>query len=381
VTVKLLIYAQDNQGLGHVRRCITLARAVLELRADAAVLLATKSAWPASFELGPRFDFLKLPSQFTSAAEGADRAGEAAAIRSLRRALLREAAVHFRPDLVLIDNEPLGFRGEMLDAIEALAPAASLVFGMRDVVDDPYTVKERWRDDGVEGVLEERFTRVLVYGDRELFDSIEVYGLSGPVRAKSVYTGYVCSPPDEVHPGRFRQTWGLGNGPLVVATGGGGHDAADMLVLTAEAMRTLDPAPALVLVTGPVMAPPDVERTRKAAAVSGATVLREVDMLDAMAAADALVTMGGYNTMVEALMMRRRPIVVPRATHKREQVLRAAAFAKRGLARVMPLAAGAPALAAAIDAELTDRGRPDGDRHLDPYGRNAARLLVEALDL
>lgn len=378
--MKLLIYAQDTQGLGHVRRCLTIAQAVLDLRPDAAVLLATKSAWPAAFDLGPRFDFLKLPAQLTAAAEGADRAAETAAIRALRRALLREAVVHLQPNLVLIDNEPIGAQGEMLDAIDALPPNARLVFGMRDVVDDPDAVQARWHEDGVHSILEDRFARILVYGDSSLFDSLEIYQMPASVRKKSAYTGYICSPPHDVDEGRFRRDHSLGDAPLVVASGGGGHDAVDMLVLTAQAVEILDPKPRLVLVTGPLMSPTDVERTTAAGRNVGATVLREVNLLDAMAAADALVTMGGYNTMVEALMMQRRPIVVPRATRKREQLLRANAFTQADLAQMVPLMAGAEALAAAVAAEFSQPAQPDGRRHLDPNAENTARLLVEVLD-
>jgi len=52
-----------------------------------------------------------------------------------------------------------------------------------------------------------------------------------------------------------------------------------------------------------------------------------------MAAADAIVSMGGYNSVCEALSVGRPLVIVPRSTHKIEQQIRAETLAARGLAR------------------------------------------------
>jgi predicted glycosyltransferase len=57
--------------------------------------------------------------------------------------------------------------------------------------------------------------------------------------------------------------------------------------------------------------------------------------LDYMAAADVVVSMGGYNTLAEILALERRALVVPRAGPSFEQVVRARLFERRGLIRVL----------------------------------------------
>jgi predicted glycosyltransferase len=70
-------------------------------------------------------------------------------------------------------------------------------------------------------------------------------------------------------------------------------------------------------------------------------------------AADVVVSMGGYNSLTEAAFFGKRAIVVPRVPGPEEQMLRAAGFAHRGLATLIPPLSLTPArLWQAIDAEL-----------------------------
>src|SRR5216110_1733664 len=61
----LLMYAQDNQGLGHVTRTLTLARHVLARHPDCIAYIATKSPL-AGFTLPERCDYIKLPTLLTA---------------------------------------------------------------------------------------------------------------------------------------------------------------------------------------------------------------------------------------------------------------------------------------------------------------------------
>src|SRR6266550_4133302 len=61
----LLFYAQDNRGLGHINRTLTIARHLLAAHADAIAYIATKSCIPANFTLPERCDYIKLPTRLT----------------------------------------------------------------------------------------------------------------------------------------------------------------------------------------------------------------------------------------------------------------------------------------------------------------------------
>jgi predicted glycosyltransferase len=380
--LKILIYAQDKRGLGHVRRTMVIARALIEARADVAVLLATKSVWPQAFDLGKRFDFLKLPGEFALAAATEDeRDAEHRAIRALRRDLLRDAVARLEPALILADTEPLGKDGELAPALDGTG--AKLVYGMRDVLDHPERVTRRWAAVGALDALSSRFARIVVYGHPELFDTLASYALPDDLRKKATYAGYVCAPPEIPDGAAARARLGLDDEPFVLVTAGGGIDGAPVLRAAIEAHELLRarPRPRLVLVTGPLMPSEDRAGIAELAARAGHLVLTHVDLVAAMAASSALVTMGGYNTLVEAMVLGRRPVVVPRATHKREQLIRAQAFAERGLVRCLPPAElTGRGLAAALDAELAEPGHVDARPYLDLHGRRTAEALLEVVE-
>jgi predicted glycosyltransferase len=384
VPLKVFIYAQDTRGLGHVRRCGTLARTLLERRSDAAVLLATKSRWAARLDLGDRFDVLKLPAQLTlGAAPAGEREAEKAAIRALRRDLLRDAVARFRPRLILVDNEPLGFGGEMTGALEAAPADATVVFGMRDVIDDPARTMAQWAQLGVRRALETRFDRILIYGHPDIFDTLATYDLGSAAAGKASYAGYVCASHSNRRPSRLLDELGFHDEPMVLVTGGGGQDALPLFsaVLGATGLLAGEPAPRLLLATGPFM-PADDRRRIQTLASGGQHVVREsIDIVEAMGAARAVATMGGYNTLAEAIMVGRRPIIVPRATRKREQLIRAQAFASAGLAHCLPpLDATAEAMAQALEVELAREEPLDAGRFLDLDGHRSVDLLLEALE-
>jgi predicted glycosyltransferase len=120
-------------------------------------------------------------------------------------------------------------------------------------------------------------------------------------------------------------------------------------------------------VTGPFM-PADQQARLQARATPTCRVLSRADNFQLMAAADAVVSMGGYNSVCEALAVARPLVIVPRATHKIEQQIRAETLAAHGLARwVHPKELNGASLADAMEWAL----RCDGRAH--------ARLVRETI--
>ena len=92
-----------------------------------------------------------------------------------------------------------------------------------------------------------------------------------------------------------------------------------------------------VVVTGPYMDP--VQRrwlSDRAGCRGDLTILEFVDDCAALiAGAEAVVSMGGYNTVCELLAAGHRPLIVPRVTPRTEQLIRAQRLADRGLVDVL----------------------------------------------
>src|SRR5256886_12369929 len=125
------------------------------------------------------------------------------------------------------------------------------------------------------------------------------------------------------------------NTPFVLATVGSGSDGYPVLDAARAAVQRLQAKVAdlrAILVTGPFM-PADQQAMLQARATDACRVVPSADTFELMAAADAVVSMGGYNSVCEALAVARPLVIVPRATHKVEQQIRAETLAARGLAR------------------------------------------------
>jgi len=121
----------------------------------------------------------------------------------------------------------------------------------------------------------------------------------------------------------------------VLATVGSGSDGYPVLDAARGALERLQgtiPELCAILVTGPFM-PAAQQAMLQARATATCRVVAGADTFELMAAADAVVSMGGYNSVCEALAVARPLVIVPRATHKVEQQIRAETLAARGLAR------------------------------------------------
>jgi predicted glycosyltransferase len=82
----------------------------------------------------------------------------------------------------------------------------------------------------------------------------------------------------------------------------------------------------------------ELERLQQLAASMGVTFRSYIPHLSALfTQVDALVCMGGYNTLVEAAALGIPTVCIPRITPRTEQLIRAEAFARLGLLQVCQL--------------------------------------------
>jgi predicted glycosyltransferase len=325
---RLLVYSQDGLGLGHLRRTSTLINEVLAARPEIGVLTISDSPLGKFFPTAGNHDYLKLPS-IRKVGPG-DWAPVALPmpfreVISLRRELLRAAALRFRPDVVLVDHMPHGAMGELIPTLEALRPTgARFVLGLRDILDAPEVVRRRWSVEGGYEAVARHYDSVLVYGSREVFDLPTVYGWPAAAASRLTFCGYVSSPPASAADARRVRsrllgalTAGVPGGKLVVATAGGGADAYPVFSrLLAAVPDILAEHPCgFVMIAGPFMPEESYDDLRRQARGLPVRVYRSVTNVPTyLAAADLVVSMAGYNTTVEILRSGRPGLLVPRRT-------------------------------------------------------------------
>jgi predicted glycosyltransferase len=325
---RFAMFTHDAYGLGHVRRSTRILRALAEREPRSALLLITGS--PATHllrELPPNADTLKLPTIVTSGVDGTRPPTldiGVAELASLRGELTRRALELFAPDVLLVDNFPLGTRLELLPALRDLRQTSTrAVLGLRDVVDPPEKVRRDWHRDGLLDIIARYYERVLIYGVPEVLDAVEAYGLPEDVAARVAYCGYVTeTKPSSRTPEQVRRELSLGE-RFLLATVGGGGDGRPVLEAFLGAIERMCEWPA-VIVTGEFMSAEDRQAVvRAAAGRRGLLVESHVGDLPAiMAAAELVVAMGGYNTSAEILATRTRAVLVPRVWRSGEHASR-----------------------------------------------------------
>ena len=341
---RILLYSHDTFGLGHLRRTLAIAERVAGDRPQASQLLITGSMVAGAFRLPPQLDLIKLPalSKKTSGQYKA-RALPLSLPQTIhwREQMILQAVQAFEPDLVLVDKTPAGVEGELLPAIRYLkswCPHVRLVLGMRDIEDASAATRAEWDANGTRYLHEEIYDRILLYGQREIFDPIVEYGMSDAVAAKVDVCGYLGREISARPAADVRRELNAGDRPLIVVTAGGGGDGFELLkaFMDSRALsQTIQQAHCLV-VTGPLMSRGKRGLLQQASHVEHLTMLEFTpDLLSYLAAADLIVSMAGYNTVCEALTLGSRLLLVPRMRPRAEQQIRAERLAAIGLARVL----------------------------------------------
>src|SRR5262249_17275556 len=251
---------------------------------------------------------------------------------ALRARTIRAAVEAFRPDLLLTDNAPRGALGELQPTLNDLAGRpVPCVLGLRDVLDDPSAVAREWRRAHNERAIRDYYDSVWVYGDPALYDVAAECRFALPTRRKLSYLGYLDQRERLRHRTAAAVEDALPEGPFALCTVGGGQGGGRLA--EAFALARAPSGVRRVIVSGPDM--DAVARERLHALARNDRALTVIDFVrepaDLVARAGCLVSMGGYNSVCEALSFRKRALIVPRVAPRREQLIRAERLRDRGL--------------------------------------------------
>src|SRR5271169_608355 len=164
---RILIYSHDTMGLGHLRRCRTIAHSLVEKFKNVSVLILSGSPIIGSFDFRARVDFVRVPGVIKL------RDGEYTSLNlhirieetlEVRASIIRHTADMFDPDLFIVDKEPLGLRGEVGPTLELLRRRGTpIVLGLRDVMDEPAQLEPEWSRKKVVPALKKYYDDIWVY--------------------------------------------------------------------------------------------------------------------------------------------------------------------------------------------------------------------------
>jgi predicted glycosyltransferase len=338
---RLLIFSHDSFGLGHLRRCRAIAHHFVERFPHLSVLILSGSPIIGSFDFKSRVDFVRVPGVIKL------RNGEYTSLQlhidieqtlAIRSSIIQHTADIFDPHLFLVDKEPLGLRGEVLDTLTLLKKRGTrLVLGLRDVMDEPRSLLDEWRRKNVYPALHDLYDEIWVYGLPEIFNPLTELPNMMSLADKVTFTGYLRRSLPTAPPQSNEHE--LPAEPYILVTTGGGGDGEDLIdwVLSAYETDPGIPYPAL-LVFGPFM---NLEQRlafqdRAARLDKVFAITFDARFEGLLQRARGVVAMGGYNTFCEILSFGKPALIVPRTAPRQEQFLRAARAEQLGLVRMLP---------------------------------------------
>ena len=363
---RILIYSHDSFGLGHLRRCRSIAHSLVARYKGLSVLILSGSPIIGSFDFKARVDFVRVPGviklkggEYTSLGLHIDLEQT----MSMRESIIYHTASIFKPDLFLVDKEPTGLRGEVVNTLKMLREMGTInVLGLRDVMDEASALKAEWERKRVPPVLEELYHDIWVYGLKEMGNPVESLGLADSVKQKITYTGYLDRElPSDLNWVATVNT----DDPYILITAGGGGDGVEMIDWVVSAYETDSHIPhRAIIVTGPFMQPIHQQefygRCESLDKVDIITFDTHIELL--MEQAVGIVAMGGYNTFCEILSLDKPALIVPRSIPRKEQTIRASRAAKLGLVSMLDPDNGRdPAIMAAALNQLPNQEPPSAN--------------------
>jgi predicted glycosyltransferase len=330
---RILMYSHDTFGLGHLRRCRTIAHSLVEDYRGLQVLIISGATIAGAFDYRARVDFVKIPSVIklrNGEYQSMERHRDLDDTLKMRRAIIRHTAETFRPDIFIVDKEPMGLKGEVEETLAFLKThGTTLVLGLREVMDAPHLLDAEWKRKNVMPKISQFYDAIWVYGPPDFYDPLVGLDVPETVRNKMNFVGFLQrSVSSEERPGHRPK------GDYLLVTTGGGGDGAD---LVNDVMRAYQHDPTLqhkaLVVLGPYM---PAKQRRKLMRRSEAIPCLEViefdnRMEELVAGATAVTAMGGYNTYCEILSFDKPALIVPRIQPREEQLIRARRATELGL--------------------------------------------------
>lgn len=350
-TFNILMYSHDTYGLGHIRRTMAIAKHLR--RPHVNILILTGSPIVGRYAFPDQIDFVRIPGMIKKTNDEylplSIKINPKHAL-DIRKKIIIATAKSFRPHLFIVDKEPQGLKKEILPTLKWFRrhhPETQTVLGLRDIMDDRASVRKDWKKKNVYEILEKYYSEIWIYGIREFYNPILEYAIPDSVSSKIHFTGYIPRKlPSKNETNKIRREQGVDKDEkLVVVTAGGGGDGYLIMdtYLSMLEKETVPPPFKSVLITGPFMPKQDRKKLNDRARRLKVRIYRFYRWMEKIqAAANLVVSMGGYNTVCEILTLGTPALLVPRETPRKEQLLRAQVLNRQNLIDYIPWHACTP---------------------------------------
>lgn len=341
--MRIMVYSHDAFGLGNIRRMLAICEHLLSEIPELSILLLSGSPMLQGFRLPRGLDYIKLPcvNRGNTGQVAVKYLGmDVNEIVKLRSELIFSAAVNFQPDLFLVDKKPFGIKNELAATVSYLhenLPETKLVLLLRDILNKPEQTIPEWQKHNYYEIIEQFYKLLLIVGSQEVFDFCHEYKLPTHLVDKTRFCGYIRRSEGRIPSLMIHQELQLKpQEKFVLVTPGGGEDGY-LLVKTylqgQDFLKENQPHIKSLIFCGPEMPTEHKQELYQIAANYPQVQMREFsnDLMSYVSAADAVVSMGGYNTICEILSASKPAVIVPRIKPSEEQLIRSQRMDSLGL--------------------------------------------------
>jgi predicted glycosyltransferase len=337
--IKILFYSHDTMGLGHLQRNLKIARILKSVRPGLNISLLTGSIYTSYFDRPAGINYIQLPPVRKIGKEKYEAFNSEHSFQSVlhdRESIILETVKKLDPDIFWVDHAPIGMNGELLPALDWISEKRSsmlTILGLRDIIDASSNIIPLWNDLKIFDILRSLYDRILIYGDRSIFDPIKEYGLTPEIIGKTSFTGYIINAAG----GFSSDVSGIDitDKKRVFVTIGGGEWAGETIIgnlLTAIKDLKNEAPFDIFIVTGPFLPEKLWARYSKEAGKLSVKMHKFIaDIRPFISESDMVISTAGYNTVTDVLGYGKRALFIPRIKFRQEQLLRSRRFAELGV--------------------------------------------------
>lgn len=329
---KLLIHCQYVYGIGHLVRTLELARGLSE-HFEVSVISGGEPV--KNYEIPKTINFIQLPAIYKEEdSPFLTPINKSTSIEQCfkdRKKIINFNIEQIKPEILITEHFPFGllFENEVIDLMNEVKKHnnnVKIVSSVRDIIDSSNGGK---RDGYICEIINKWFDLILVHGDSKFTGLSHSFSKINEIKVKIIHTGYIVR--------HIQRETSQKNSVLILVAVAGGRMGTELLDAAINSHLTIRDKikHRLVLFSG-AFQEDLIKLNKKISAINSSEIeLHEFNSqtyLNYLSEATLVLSLGGYNSIIESLSLKKRMLVYKRGFKggNEEQDLRIDFFEKNG---------------------------------------------------
>ncbi len=329
---KLLIHCQYVYGIGHLVRTLELARGLSE-QFEVSVISGGEPV--KNYEIPKTINFIQLPAIYKEEdSPFLTPINKSTSIEQCfkdRKKIINFNIEQIKPEILITEHFPFGllFENEVIDLMNEVKKHnnnVKIVSSVRDIIDSSNGGK---RDGYICEIINKWFDLILVHGDLKFTGLSHSFSKINEIKVKIIHTGYIVR--------HLQRATSQKNSVLILVAVAGGRMGTELLDAAINSHLTIRDKikHRLVLFSG-AFQDDLIKLSKKISTINSSEIeLHEFNSqtyLNYLSEATLVLSLGGYNSIIESLSLKKRMLVYKRGFKggNEEQDLRIDFFEKNG---------------------------------------------------